>query len=217
MSTKHWHWENLYLCERASLEIFEFSYSKTAICTIFCWYFRYFVGTNDMLVGLSYSHTIATTSRRPLTTTFFWVVAGGCQRSANVCRWSPTSRRLVVRELHRQPLADLRQPLFWGCFSEEFGGRQMIVDDRRPVGDWSAIGCQNSWSVRGFRCSIENLSPTKLLERLQSTGRGSELKWCGHFQHTLFTSDSRDHKLEKTGGVHSLECQPVHACCLCTS
>ena len=106
---------------------------------------------------------------------------------------------------------------FGGCFSEEFGGRQMIVDDRRPVGDWSAIGCQNSWSVRGFRCSIENLSPTKLLERLQSTGRGSELKWCGHFQHTLFTSDSRDHKLEKTGGVHSLECQPVHACCLCTS
>ena len=106
---------------------------------------------------------------------------------------------------------------FGGCFSEEFGGRQMIVDDRRPVCDWSAIGCQNSWSVRGFRCSIENLSPTKLLERLQSTGRGSELKWCGHFQHTLFTSDSRDHKLEKTGGVHSLECQPVHACCLCTS
>ena len=66
----------------------------------------------------------------------------------------------------------------------------MIVDDRRQ----SAIGCQNSLSVRGFRCSIENLSPTKLLERLQSTGRGSELKWCGHFQHTLFTSDSRDHK-----------------------
>ena len=42
-----------------------------------------------------------------------------------------------------------------------FGGRQMIVDDRRPVGDWSAIGCQNSLSARGFRCSIENLSPTK--------------------------------------------------------
>ena len=30
-----------------------------------------------------------------------------------------------------------------------------------------------------------------LLERLQSTGRGSESKWCGHFQHTLFTSDSQ--------------------------
>ena len=186
-------------------------------CTRTCNIFLVFWMLLVQLAGLSYSHTIATTSRRPLTTTFFWVVAGGCQRSANICRWSPTSRRLVVRELHRQPLADLRQPLFWGCFSEEFGGRQMIVDDRRPVGDWSAIGCQNSWSVRGFRCSIENLSPTKLLERLQSTGRGSELKWCGHFQHTLFTSDSRDHKLEKTGGVHSLECQPVHACCLCTS
>ena len=109
-------------------------------------------------------------------------------------------RRPVVRELHRQPLADLRQPLFLGWFSEEFSGRQMVV----------------RMSVRGFRCSIENLSPTKLLERLQSTGCGSELKWCGHFQHTLFTSDSRDHKLEKTGGLHSLECQPVHACCLCT-
>ena len=57
----------------------------------------------------------------------------------------------------------------------------MIVDDRRPVGDWSAIGCQNSWSVRGFRCSIENLSPTKLLERLQSTGRGAEDR---HWHHT---------------------------------
>ena len=31
-------------------------------------------------------HTIATTSRRPLTTTIFGVVAGGCRRSANVCR-----------------------------------------------------------------------------------------------------------------------------------
>ena len=91
---------------------------------------------------LSPSHTIATTSRRPLTTTFFWVVAGGCQRSANVCRWSLTSRQLVVRELHRQPLADLRQPLFFGWFSEVFGGRQ--------------IGWQNSWSARGIRCSIEN-------------------------------------------------------------
>ena len=35
----------------------------------------------------------------------------------------------------------------------------MIVDDRRPVDDWSAIGCQNSLSARGFRCSIENFSP----------------------------------------------------------
>ena len=26
-----------------------------------------------------------------------------------------------------------------------------------------------------------------LFERLQSTGRGSELNWCKHFQHTLFT------------------------------
>ena len=41
------------ICERASLENFlTFLHSKTAISSIFCWYFRYFVGTNDMLVGL---------------------------------------------------------------------------------------------------------------------------------------------------------------------
>ena len=56
---------------------------------------------------LSHSHTIATTSRRPLTTTFFWVLGGGChplsmttsgnhhkksgcQRSATGCRYSVT-------------------------------------------------------------------------------------------------------------------------------
>ena len=38
----------------------------------------------------------------------------------------------------------------------------MIVDDRRPA-DQSAIGCQNSLSARGFRCSIEKLSPTKIV------------------------------------------------------
>ena len=146
---------------------------------------------------------------------------GGCRRLSEVGKCLSMIADQSAIGCQRITSTTSRRPpttTFWGgCFSEEFGGRQMIVDDRRPVGDWSAIGCQNSWSVRGFRCSIENLSPTKLLERLQSTGRGSELKWCGHFQHTLFTSDSRDHKLEKTGGVHSLECQPVHACCLCTS
>ena len=105
----------------------------------------------------SYSHTIATTSRRPLTTTFFWVVAGGCQRSANVCRWSPTSRRLVVRELHRQPLADLRQPLFWGVF---FGGIRWSANDcrwsptsRRLVGDWL------SEQLVGERFSLQHRKP----------------------------------------------------------
>ena len=94
-------------------------------------------------ISLRVSHTIATTSRRPLTTTFFWVVAGGCQRSANVCRWSLTSRQFVVRELHRQPLADLRQPPFLGWFSEVFGGRQ--------------IGCQNS--LVGERYSLQHRKP----------------------------------------------------------
>ena len=63
----------------------------------------------------------------------FWVVAGGCQRSANVCRWSPTSRRLVVKELHRQPPADLRQPLFFWWFSVVGKWLSMIADQ-------SAIG-----------------------------------------------------------------------------
>ena len=65
------------------------------------------------------------------------------------------------------------------------------------------------------------------LERLQSTGRGFELKWCGHFQQTLFTSDSRADKLEKTCALHGFGMsyvtiiswsrdvyQPVHECCL---
>ena len=44
----------------------------------------------NYLVALSHSHTIPTTSRRPLTTTFFGVVAGGCQRSVTVCLYSVT-------------------------------------------------------------------------------------------------------------------------------
>ena len=90
-----------------------------------------------------------------------------------------------------------------------------MIADQSAIGRRLVVRTVGRWEV--FVAASKNLSPTKLLERLQSTGRGSELKWCGHFQHTLFTSDSRDHKLEKTGGVHSLECQPVHACCLCTS
>ena len=39
----------------------------------------------------------STTSRRPPTTTFLGVFFGGFRWPANDCRWSPTSRRLVVR------------------------------------------------------------------------------------------------------------------------
>ena len=107
--------------------------------------------------ALRVCHTIATTSRRPLTTTFLGVVAGGCQRSANVCRWSPTSRRLVVRELHRQPLADLRQPLFLGGF------RRFSV-----VGKWLSMFADQS--TIGRRLVVRTVcrrevyfSPTKLV------------------------------------------------------
>ena len=84
---------------------------------------------------------------------FFWVVAGGCQRSANVCRWSPTSRRLVVRELHRQPLADLRQPLFGGVV---FGGFRWSANDCRWSPTSRRLVVRTVWPARGIRCSIEN-------------------------------------------------------------
>ena len=52
---KHWHWKNYIFerAERASLGKFlHFYILKLLFLSIFCWYFRYFVGTNDMLVGL---------------------------------------------------------------------------------------------------------------------------------------------------------------------
>ena len=42
---------------------------------------------------------------------------------------------------------------FGGWFSEVFGGRQMIVDDRRPVGDWLS---EQFGRREVFVCSIEN-------------------------------------------------------------
>ena len=169
-------------------------------------------------VILSYSHTIATTSRRPLTTTFFWVVAGGCQRSANVCRWSPDQsaigcQRITSTTSRRPPTTTFLGGVFRR--NSVVGKWLSMIADQSAIGRRLVVRTVGRWEV--FVAASKTFRRTKLLERLQSTGRGSELKWCGHFQHTLFTSDSRDHKLEKTGGVHSLECQPVHACCLCTS
>ena len=41
--------EEIYVCMRASLENFlAFYIIKLLFLSIFCWYFRYFVGTNDM-------------------------------------------------------------------------------------------------------------------------------------------------------------------------
>ena len=107
----------------------------------------------------------------------------------------------------------------------------------------SEITSTNTWMTNCrkhlFQCTPTITSKKQwklLLECLPSTGRWSELNWCKHFQHTLFTSDSRAHKLETTGGLHGLECpsyvtssqltvagggpgdvsQPVHTYCLCT-
>ena len=40
--TKHWHWENLCMCERRKFS--HFYILKLLFLSIFCWYFRYFVG-----------------------------------------------------------------------------------------------------------------------------------------------------------------------------
>ena len=45
--------KNLCICERTERASSEnFCKHKLLFLSIFCWYFRYFVGTNDMLVGL---------------------------------------------------------------------------------------------------------------------------------------------------------------------
>ena len=100
---------------------------KLLFLSIFCRYIGYFVGTNYILVGLRDGHTIATTSRRPLTTTIFGVVAGGCRRSANVCRWSVTGCQRITSTTSRRPPTTT---LFPGGFR------------------WSANGCW--WSPSSF-------------------------------------------------------------------
>ena len=67
-------------------------------------------------------------------------------------------RWLVVRELHRQPLADLRQPPF---FRVVFDGRQMVVDDRRAV-------------LVGQRFSMQHQQPS-------TTKQGCHTKWIYTF------------------------------------
>ena len=45
--------KSMYVCERASLDFFSRIFSlKLLFLSIFCWYFRYVVGKNGMLVGL---------------------------------------------------------------------------------------------------------------------------------------------------------------------
>ena len=84
-------------------------------------------------------HTIATTSRRPLTTTIFGVVAG---------RLSEVGKCLSM-------IGD------W--LSENYIDNLSPTSDNHPfsgwfsmVGKWLLMIAEQFWSARGFRCSINN-------------------------------------------------------------
>ena len=49
--TKHWHWENLWICERAR-RILHFHILKLLFPSIFCWYFWYFFSKTCIFSGL---------------------------------------------------------------------------------------------------------------------------------------------------------------------
>ena len=70
----------------------------------------------------------STTSRRPPTTTFLGVFFGGIRWSANDCRWSLTSRRLVGDWL-----------------SEQLVGERFSLQHRKPFAD------QTSWAFAVHR------------------------------------------------------------------
>ena len=111
---------------------------------------------------------------------------------------------------------------FFGWFSEEFGGRQIIVDDRRPVGDWL------SEQFVGERFSLQHRKPfadqTSWAFTVHRPWIWIKMVWA-FSTHIVYFRFVRP----QTGGLHSLECatsralswpgdvsQPVHACCLCT-
>ena len=167
--------------------------------------------------------------------------------NAHTCKWSSKSalsRAIQQSEFHQWICLKITSKLVSNFCSETFHFRQGL--DKSLVLCWytcpfflffshvqsSMITSTNIWMTN---CRKHLFHPYNyyqkqwklLLERLQSTGCGSELKWCGHFQHTLFTSDSRAHKLEKTGALHGFGIsyvtiiswsrdvyQPVHTCCL---
>ena len=152
-------------------------------------------------------------------------LGGGCRRLSEVGKCLSMiafSRRLVVRELHRQPLADLRQPLFWGVV---FGGIRWSANDCRwspTVGDWL------SEQFVGERFSLQHRKPfadqTSWAFTVHRPWIWIKMVWA-FSTHIVYFRFARP----QTGGLHSLECatsralswpgdvsQPVHACCLCT-
>ena len=77
--------------------------------------------------------------------TTFRVVTGGWHRLAIACRWLPSSRQQVARELHRQQLADLQQPIF----------KLVVVYGRQMNVHYRQLAVRRVRSTRGFRCSNE--------------------------------------------------------------
>ena len=74
---------------------------------------------------------------------FLGVVAGGCQRSANVCRWSVIGCQRITSTTSRRP------PTTTFLFG---GFRRFSV----VIADQSAIGCQNSLvgnHAKRFNCA----------------------------------------------------------------
>ena len=64
MPPKHLHWENLCICERAerARKFLHFHIQKMLFLSIFCWYFRNFVGTS---VQMTYTCRLTCTDRFP--------------------------------------------------------------------------------------------------------------------------------------------------------
>ena len=72
----------------------------------------------------------STTSRRPHKASFYLVVFRGFRWSANDCRWSPTSRRLIVRTMETGSARGFR------CCNENLSPTKLFW---QAIADWSAI------------------------------------------------------------------------------
>ena len=104
----------------------------------------------------------STTSRRPPTTTFFGVFFGGIRWSANDCRWSPTSRRLVGDWL-----------------SEQLVGERFSLQHRKPFAD------QTSWAFAVHRpwiwIKMVWAFSTHIVYFRFARPQARENRWCAQF------------------------------------
>ena len=104
----------------------------------------------------------STTSRRPPTTTFLGVFFGGIRWSANDCRWSPTSRRLVGDWL-----------------SEQLVGERFSLQHRKPFAD------QTSWAFAVHRpwiwIKMVWAFSTHIVYFRFARPQARENRWCAQF------------------------------------